>query len=258
MLFDSHNHLQSARFGKPVGDLIAEMKGVGVSGCVVNATLECDWEAVREIANTYSDFVRPAYGVHPWFADTMREGWDLRLRELLVADPRASVGEIGVDRWVSSPSIDVQREVFAKQVALAAELDRVMTVHCLKAWDELFRIMDSSDVWPKRFLMHSFGGSIEVAERLAKRGAWFSFSGYFLQPQKRNVLEVFKRLPKDRILLETDAPDMLPPLVLREFPLSGDANHPANLRAISEVFEKETGGGTLEQIFENSRRFWEM
>lgn len=256
MLFDSHNHLQNTRFGKPVGDLIAEMKAVGVSGCVVNATRESDWEAVRGIAREFPDFVRPAYGVHPWFADTVEEGWEERLRNLLREDARASVGEIGVDGWVSSPSLEVQREVFAKQVAIAVELDRVMTVHCLKAWDELFRLMDTAEAWPEKFLMHSFGGSIEVAERLLKRGAWFSFSGYFLHSRKRKVLEVFKRLPMERTLLETDAPEMAPPQEFIKFPLDGEWNHPANLGAIAAAFENELGAGTLERVIENSSRFW--
>lgn len=256
MLFDSHNHLQSVRFGKPVGDLIVEMKAMGISGCVVNATRESDWEAVRGIAREFPDFIRPAYGVHPWFADTVEEKWEERLKKWLLADTRASVGEIGIDGWVSSPDLEIQREVFARQVAIAVELDRVMTVHCLKAWDELFRAMDEAEAWPEKFLMHSFGGSLEVAERLLKRGAWFSFSGYFLQTRKRKVLEVFKRLPKDRILLETDAPEMAPPPELMNFPLEEGINHPANLGTIAQTFENELGKGTLEQIAENGKCFW--
>lgn len=232
------------------------MKAAGVSGCVVNGTRESDWEAVRNIAREFPDFVRPAYGVHPWFVDTAKEGWEERLKHFLLDDPQASVGEIGIDGWVDSPGMEVQREVFAKQVAIAVELDRVMTVHCLKAWDELFRMMDEAAAWPEKFLMHSFGGSIEVAERLLKRGAWFSFSGYFLQARKRKVLEVFKRLPKNRILLETDAPEMAPPPELIKFPLSEGVNHPANLVAIAQTFENELGEGTLEQIAVNGKCFW--
>lgn len=256
MLFDSHNHLQSARFGRPVGKLIAEMKAVGVSGCVVNATRESDWGSVREIARQFPDFVRAAYGVHPWFADTVEEGWEERLRIFLSEDPQASLGEIGVDGWVSSPSMEAQREVLIKQVAMAVELDRVMTVHCLKAWDELFRLMDEAEAWPEKFLMHSFGGSVEVAQRLLKRGAWFSFSGYFLHARKRKVLECFKSLPRNRVLLETDAPEMAPPQELMKFPLDGDWNHPANLGEIAVAFEKEMGVGILGEVFENSKHFW--
>ncbi len=257
MLFDSHNHLQSGKFGEKAGDLIVEMKTAGISGCIVNATREEDWDAVRSIAQDFREFVRPAYGVHPWFADTVKTGWQKRLREILSHDPSASVGEIGVDGWVSSPTMKIQQDVFREQIQIAVEFGRPVTIHCLKAWEELFDEIDQAAAWPEKFLMHSFGGSIEVAQRLIKHGAWFSFSGYFLEERKAKVLEVFKHLPKDRILLETDAPDMMPPFYLMKFPLSEGVNHPANLGAIAEAFEKEMGEGTLEQITENGKRFWE-
>jgi|TARA_B110000037_G_scaffold197272_1_gene235231 TatD DNase family protein len=256
VFFDSHNHLQSGRFGKPVGELVEEMKLEGISGCVVNATQEADWEAVAGLAQEFAGFVFPAYGIHPWFADTAEEGWEGRLREILDADPLATVGEIGVDGWVDTPVMEVQREVFVKQVSIATEMRRVMTVHCLKAWEELFSVMDEMPEWPEKFLMHSFGGSIEVAERLLKKGAYFSFSGYFLQERKRKVLEVFRQLPANRILLETDAPEMIPPEEFMKFPLGEEINHPGNLRAIAEEFGKGQGEGILAQIQENGRDFW--
>jgi TatD DNase family protein len=256
VLFDSHNHLQSGRFGKPVGELVAEMRAAGIAGCVVNATREDDWEAVAALARGFPDYVFPAYGIHPWFADTAAEGWEDRLREKLSADPTASVGEVGVDGWVDSPGMGVQLPVFVKQAEIAAELGRVMTVHCLKAWEPLFGAMDRAAAWPGKFLMHSFGGSVEVADRLLKKGAWFSFSGHFLHPRKAKVLEVFRKLPADRILLETDAPDMIPPEEWIAFPLAEGANHPANLRSIAEAFDTEMGGGMLEKFGENGKRFW--
>jgi len=236
--------------------MIAEMQAAGITGCVVNATREDDWEAVAALAREFPGYVFPAYGIHPWHADAAAEGWEERLRKRLLSDPVASVGEVGVDGWAKSPGMEVQMPVFIKQAEIAAELGRVMTVHCLKAWEELFAAMDQAAAWPEKFLMHSFGGSIEVAERLAKKGAWFSFSGHFLHERKRKVLDVFRRLPKDRILLETDAPDMIPPGDFVKFPLSGGVNHPANLRSIAEAFERETYEGMLVQIQRNGREFW--
>lgn len=223
---------------------------------MVNATCEEDWDEVAALADEFSGFVFPAFGIHPWKADTAQEGWEERLKGRLKGDPRATVGEIGVDGWVDSPGMDLQREVFVKQVRIAVQTGRIMTVHCLKAWEEIFSVMNELPEWPEKFLMHSFGGSIEVAERLLKKGAWFSFSGYFLQLRKRKVLEVFKQLPRNRILLETDAPEMMPPEEYVEFPLESGANHPANLRAIAEAFENEVGSGILEQIARNSEEFW--
>ena len=63
-------------------------------------------------------------------------------------------------------------------------------------------------------------------------GARFSFSGYFLKPEKSSTIDVFRELPLDRILLETDAPDMTPPAEFRTRPLTEKLNHPANLPAI--------------------------
>lgn len=256
MPFDSHNHLQSAKFGKPAGDLVAEMKKVGITGCVVNATREADWQAVAALAREFPGYVLPAYGIHPWYADTAAVGWEERLREMLLNDPTASVGEVGVDGWVESPGMELQLPVLVKQAELAAELGRVMTVHCLKAWEPLFEAMDRAAAWPEKFLMHSFGGSAEMAERLLKKGAWFSFSGHFLHPRKAKVLEVFRKLPEDRVLLETDAPDMIPPGEFIGFPLAEGINHPANLSGIAEAFERVTHTGMLDKIADNGKRFW--
>lgn len=256
MLFDSHNHLQSGKFGRPVGEMIGEMQAVGITGCVVNATQEADWEVVAALAREFPGFVFTAYGIHPWHADAAGEGWEIRLRERLLSDPTASLGEVGVDGWVDSPRMETQLSVFIKQAEIAAELGRVMTVHCLKAWEPLFAAMDRAAAWPEKFLMHSFGGSAEIAERLLKKGAWFSFSGHFLHPRKAKVLEVFRKLPADRILLETDAPEMIPPEDFVKFSLGAGVNHPANLRSIAEALERETHGGMLGKITENGKRFW--
>jgi TatD DNase family protein len=236
--------------------LVAEMRAAGITGCVVNATREADWDAVAALAREFPGYVFPAYGIHPWHADTAAEGWEERLRERLLADPSATVGEAGVDGWVETPAMDLQWPVFVKQAEIAAELGRVMTVHCLKAWEPLFAAMDLAAAWPGKFLMHSFGGSREVAERLLKKGAWFSFSGHFLHPRKAKVREVFRQLPEDRILLETDAPDMIPPEDMVEFPLGAEINHPANLRRIAEAFGRGAREGMPEMIARNGERFW--
>jgi Tat protein secretion system quality control protein TatD with DNase activity len=70
------------------------------------------------------------------------------------------------------------------------------------------------------------------------------------------VLEVFRRLPKDRILLETDAPDMIPPEDFVKFSLGAGVNHPANLRRIAEAFGRETRDGMLGRIEGNGWEFW--
>ena len=252
---DSHNHLQDPRLGDP-GPLVAAMKQAGVARCVINATRESDWPAVENLATNHPDFVVPAFGIHPWHAHTASAGWQDKLRALLEKNPRGSIGECGLDHWVTKPPMAIQRPVFIDQLRLARELDRPLTLHCLKAWGALLEAFAEAPP-PSRFLMHSFGGSIEIARRLVPLGAFFSFSGHFLHPRKSTVLEVFRQLPHDRILLETDAPDMLPPAEFITHPLRGNHNHPANLPAIGRGLATALGmpaEALAELIRDNARR----
>ncbi|HEX7261742.1 MAG TPA: TatD family hydrolase [Luteolibacter sp.] len=236
---DAHNHLQDPRLGDP-GPIIAAMQGSGVIRCIVNSTREDDWQAVDELVSRAPDFILPCFGIHPWHAHTASPGWQDKLKSLLEKHPQAAIGECGLDQWVTDPSLEFQCPVFIDQLRLARELDRPLAIHCLKAWGALFDAFTESPP-PPRFLMHSFGGSIETARRLIPLGAYFSFSGHFLHPRKSAVLEVFKKLPHDRILLESDAPDMLPPAELVTHPLPENHNHPANLPAIGRALATALG-----------------
>lgn len=236
---DAHNHLQDSRLGS-AEPLIAAMKASGITRAVVNATHEDDWAAVGNLAQLEPDLILPAYGIHPWRAHAVRPGWSQRLQELLEKNPRASVGECGLDQWVTHPPLEIQVPVFLEQIRLAREMDRALTIHCLKAWGPLFECF-SHQPPPPRFLMHSFGGSIEIARRLLPMGAYFSFSGYFLQTRKAAVIEIFRALPTDRILLETDAPDMIPPHEFITHDLPNHCNHPANLPGIGKELANALG-----------------
>jgi TatD DNase family protein len=235
---DSHNHLHDPRLGA-AAPVIAAMQAAGVGRCVVNATCEADWPAVANLALAHPEFILPAFGIHPWHAHSATAGWDERLADLLDKHPLASLGECGVDKWVAFPPMATQLPVFEAHLALAREMSRPLTIHCLRAWGILLESLAAQP--PPRFLMHSFGGSIETARQLLAMGGWLSFSGHFLHPRKAAVLEVFRQLPRERMLLETDAPDMLPPAAIIGHPLPDELNHPANLPAIGRALATALG-----------------
>lgn len=247
---DAHNHLQDPRLGDPE-PVIARMRAVGIDRCVVNATCEDDWPRVEALYRAHPGFVVPAYGVHPWKAHLATAGWADRLHALLDRTPQAAIGECGVDKWVDSPGIEVQAPVFEAQIRLAREFDRTLVIHCLKAWQPLFDSFERVPP-PRRLLFHSFNGSIETARRLLPLGAYFSFSGYFLHPRKAEVLEMYLKLPPDRVLMETDAPDMRPPPEFISDALESGINHPANLSAIAAGFA-EKAGISLEELCKANR-----
>ncbi len=239
---DAHNHLHDPRLGDP-SEVLAEMRTCGISRCVVNAVVEENWPIIAQLAAEHPSMVFPAFGIHPWEADGVAVGWQDRLTEILKIYPHSSVGECGIDRWVDHPSLDSQLPVFLDQLRIARELDRPITIHCLKAWGPLMDAF-AREAPPSRFLMHSYSGSAEFARELIPLGAYFSFSGYFLHERKSKMLDVFRELPPERILLETDAPDMAPPEAAITHPLPEARNHPANLPAIGGALAAVLGTST--------------
>jgi TatD DNase family protein len=241
MLIDAHNHLQDERFAGRQDQLIAEARAAGVGAMMVNGSSEEDWPAVADLARRHPGFILPNFGYHPWYIHQRSPAWADRLQALLAEFPAAGVGEIGLDRWKAGLSWDGQEEVFLRQVNLAAERGRVASIHCLKAWGRLVELLEANPRPACGFILHSYGGSAELVDRLAPLGAYFSCPGCFARPDKEHKLDAFRRVPAGRLLVETDAPDQLPPEELITHPLADPAgqpiNHPANLAAIARWLE---------------------
>ncbi|MCP5536405.1 MAG: TatD family hydrolase [Akkermansiaceae bacterium] len=230
---DAHNHLQDTRFDGIRDQVIAGMMESGITRCVVNGTSPADWPRVAALAKTFPEFIIPSFGLHPW--QTATDGWLELLVDYLGTVPGACVGECGLDRWMRGFDIDLQTEVFTAQLNLAADRNLPLSIHCLKAWGPLLGVLESNNLPDRGFLLHSYGGSAELVPRFAELGAYFSFSGYFLHEKKAGALDAFRAVPAERLLLESDAPDMLPPAGVITHPLPDGANHPANLPTIAEA-----------------------
>jgi TatD DNase family protein len=235
-LYDAHNHLQDERLAARLHQIVAELPALGMKSCVVNGTSEKDWAQVEALAKRFS-WVIPAFGLHPWFATDRSQAWFDNLRRFLDSNPRACVGEIGLDRWMRYPDPEDQEKVFIAQLELAAERNVAASVHCLKAWGHLEEVLKTRSRPARGFLLHSYGGSKEMAASLGKLGAYFSISGYFAHERKGAQRDIFKTISIDRMLIETDAPDMLPPpeLIAHDF---GEANDPRNLPRIYDFAAK--------------------
>ena len=228
---DAHLHLQDSRLGDARVEILAEIQKLGINKLVVNGTSPEDWNSVQQLHQQYPKLIIPSYGLHPWNTPYPHEGWKELLETLITENPSAGIGECGLDRWMKAPNHSAQVDAFLFQLDLAARLNRPLSIHVLKAWGCLLDIVHSHPLPARGFLLHSFGGSKEVAQQLVKLGAYFSFSGYFLQKRKSAVPDAFRHIPLDRILVETDAPDMQAPEEYLTHPLASGLNHPANLIA---------------------------
>jgi TatD DNase family protein len=223
--FDAHNHLHDERI-VATAEALAR---ASVQSCVVNGTSEKDWPQVSALAKRHA-WIIPAFGLHPWYTADRSANWFDTLRRFLDQHPNATIGEIGLDRWMRNPNLPDQEIVFHQQLTLAAERNMAVSIHCLKAWGALEKSLQQNSRPVRGLLLHSYGGSSEMIHTFSKLGAYFSFSGYFAHERKAAQREVFKQIPLDRLLLETDAPDMLPPPELQSVP--ADFNDPRNISGI--------------------------
>ncbi len=234
--YDAHNHLQDDRFVGHLDELIAAARAAGVARMVVNGATVDDWPLVAELATRFPDIVQPSFGLHPWYVHEQPANWEATLCEWLRRFPNAGVGEIGLDRWKPDLPWDGQQEIFTAQLRIAAELNRPASIHCLQAWGPMLNALENTPRPARGFLLHSYGGSIEMIPRFAQLGAYFSLPGYYAHERKARQRETFRHIPADRLLIETDAPDQPLPADRIAYPLTtrdGAAiNHPANIAAV--------------------------
>lgn len=224
---DAHLHLQDSRLAPEMERIVAQMRESGISRWMVNGTSPDDWGEVAAIAAANPE-ATAGYGLHPWMVNGHGMAGVDKLESFLVEDPCAFVGEIGLDKWIRDHDIDLQKACFLRQMEMANRHGRSTAIHCLQSWGHLRECL--RELPPsKPFLLHSFGGPREMIGDFLELGAYFSISGYFFRPDKAGKLSVFDEIPMDRILLETDAPDMLPPDEMISVVLNDGVNHPANL-----------------------------
>lgn len=236
-LYDAHNHLQDPRLTPHRPAILDAIQRENIARMVVNGSTEDDWPEVLALAQTTTRIL-PSFGYHPWYIDQRSSQWLSRLIDCLDQVPSA-IGEIGLDRWIPNHNLPDQESVFLAQWRLAAQRSLPVSIHCLRAWGRLYDLIRANPGPPCGFLLHSYGGPPDLVLPLAKLGAYFSFPGYYAHPRKERQRAAFRQVPRDRLLIETDAPDQLPPESCVRYPLieatSGrPIHHPANLRAIYE------------------------
>jgi TatD DNase family protein len=203
LYLDSHLHLQDTRLTSTLDRILERAKAAGVAKMLCNATHEEDWQSVVDLAIRIPEAL-PFLGIHPWFAETAKTGWEDRLLHLLALIP-AGIGEIGLDK-ACRVDFGRQQQIFASQLEMAATLKRPLSIHCVKAWGPLVEMLteySGRNQLPPT-MIHSFSGSSEILQRLIKLGCWISFSPRLATASR--LLPLFTATPLAGLLLETDSP----------------------------------------------------
>jgi TatD DNase family protein len=269
MLIDAHSHLQLSEFDADRADVIARMKSAGVKTITVGVD-DATSRAALALAEQYPDCLWATVGTHP--ADgPLRSGSEASgldkfnidtLRELAAHPKAVGIGECGLDYYRLKDGEDAvkekQKEVFCAHIAVAAELQKSLMIHCrpTKGTDDAYEdlvteLSNSNFQFP--ITVHFFVGSKAVAERLLALGCYFTFGGVITFA--RDYDEAIAVIPIDRIMAETDAPYVAP------IPHRGKRNEPAY---VGEVIKKlaELKGISFDEVArittENTRAVWKI
>ena len=224
----------------------------GVERMAVKGCCESDWPRVVDVINRYPSSCS-AFGLHPWFIGGRSDQCFQTLEELLTTYPQASVGEIGIDHALKERDDADQEYGFLKQLEIARKFKVPVSIHCRRAWGRLIELLDQFGKLQRGMLIHCFGGSSEIATELVKRGAYISFSGSITRPNTKKAGPAIRAVPADRLLIETDAPDILPTTAV------GVLNEPANLRFVLAKAAELRGipeSDLAELTFRNAERFF--
>lgn len=189
-IIDSHTHIDYITC-----DLQPE-----VVGCVCCAVVESDWNNIVDLAKQ-DKRVYGAFGVHPWFVESLKDGFDIRLENLLKTDSDYMVGEIGLDKH--KPNMEKQVEVFVAQLDVAVKLKRTVFLHCVGAWDKILHILKQykQNELPM-LVVHNFDENDTILKQLLKyENVFFSISKNVVYDRNYRI----EQIPVNRILVETDA-----------------------------------------------------
>ncbi len=247
---DSHAHLDDRAFDKDRAAVIARCSEASMGVLTIGSSLQSSHEAVR-LANRYRT-VWATVGIHPHNAKSVDEAALIKLKELARDKLVVGIGEIGLDYYRDLSPRDRQRQGFAQQLILAAELNLPICVHNRESTDDLLAIL-KNDGKLHHGVIHSFLGDEILAEEFLALGLYLGIGGPVTFPKNAVLREAVKHVPLDRILLETDCPYLTP------VPYRGRRNEPAYVRYVAEEIANLKGlalQDVAEQSTENAIRLF--
>lgn len=217
-LFDTHAHLNNPILFENLDEVVqnAIENNVGKMICI-GYDLKTSKQAI-EIARKYPGIVYASVGIHPtecYNLDDLAE-----IEKLLTYPEVVALGEIGLDYYWDNIKPEVQKDFFKRQIVLAKKYHKIISIHSRDAIQDTYDILKESDIKEIKGIMHSYSGSLEMAQQFIGLGMYLSISGVITFKNAKKTREVVKEIDLKNILIETDCPYLTPQ------PYRGKTNYP--------------------------------
>ena len=237
---DTHTHNSDEAYRGCEDEVIERAVSAGVKALIQADIDSRERGRMHELTSRHPGVLYNMLGLYPGSVD---KDWRDELDDMLRwrGQGEVAVGEIGLDYHFSTEFREEQKEAFRTQLELASEWDLPVNIHLRDATEDFFAILKDCTHLHLRGNLHAFSGSFETFERLSGLGDWYVGIGGVVTFRKASIGEDIRRIPLERILLETDAPYLTPA------PHRGERNESAFLPLIAE-FIASRKGASIEEV----------
>src|SRR5512135_1401155 len=236
MLIDSHAHIQGKEYAGETADVIARAREAGVEMIIAvggAGDMSSNTEAVALAARFENIYA--TVGMHPHDAKDVGSEDLAKLKDLAAHSKVVAVGETGLDYYYSHSPHGVQQRVFGQFIDMARDTDLPIVVHERDAAHDAVELLRSEGEGRLHGVIHCFTGNYEAACAYLDLGFYLSFTGIITFKNAEALRQVVRRVPLERILVETDSPYLTP------VPHRGKRNEPAYVRQVAETIATVKG-----------------
>ncbi|MBU2759252.1 TatD family hydrolase [Acidithiobacillus sulfurivorans] len=226
MLVDSHCHLDFEDFAEDRSAILERAQAAGVQEILIAAVVQKHWSRVQALAAENTG-IWAAAGVHPNEPEAETPSME-NLLAALSAEKVVAVGETGLDYFRSEGDLRWQQERFARHIAASKVTGKPVIVHTREAAADTLGLLRSEDARASGGVIHCFTENWEFARAVLDLGFYISLSGIVTFKKSLDLQAVARKLPADRLLVETDSPYLAPT------PLRGKRNEPAYVRHVAQ------------------------
>lgn len=223
-LIDTHAHIDMLE--APIESTLQLMKDFGVKKAVIPSVEVSSMEKVIAAAEA-DENIYAMIGIYPSEAKTYTKEVEDRMIELAKNHKVKAVGEIGLDYYWDKSFVDLQKEVYVKQILLANKLNLPIVIHDREAHKDAYDLLLEYNQSSKA-LFHCFSGSVEFMRECVKKGWYIALGGVVTFKNAVKMKDVAREIPLDKLVLETDSPYLTP------VPFRGKPNTPAYVRYVAE------------------------